>query len=155
MTVPLMVLALLSIVGGWTGWPASLGGSGRFDRFAGPVIASRVEERAEASGGPAASMEYLLMLVSVAIAVAGILLARYLYLQRTELPGKLAASWPRLYQLLYRKYYVDEIYDAMFVNRAKDLGTTLGAFDDAILSALALNGATWLAPFTSPLSISW
>src|SRR5712691_7095861 len=154
MTVPLMILALLSIVGGWIGWPSSLGGSGRFDRFLEPVIASRVEERAEASGAQAASMEYLLMLVSVAIAVAGILLARYLYLQRTELPGKLAASWPRLYQLLYRKYCVDEIYDAMFVNRAKDLGTTLGAFDNAIVDGLGVNGAGWLTRVTSRLSIA-
>ncbi len=155
MTVPLMILALLSIVGGWIGWPASLGGSGRFDRFLEPVIASGVEERAETVAGQAASMEYLLMLVSVAIAVAGILLARYLYLQRTELPGKLAASWPRLYQLLYRKYYVDEIYDAMFVNRAKDLGTTLGAFDNAIVDGLGVNGAGWLTRVTSRLSIAW
>ncbi|HYL10941.1 MAG TPA: NADH-quinone oxidoreductase subunit L [Candidatus Acidoferrales bacterium] len=155
MTVPLTILAVLSFVGGWIGWPASLGGTNRFGRFLEPVVAARLGERAESAGGQAASMEHLLMLVSVAIAVAGILLARYLYLQRTELPGKLAASWPRLYRLVYRKYYVDEIYDAMFVNRAKDLGTTLGAFDNAIVDGLGVNGAGWLTRVTSRLSIAW
>ena len=41
MTVPLMILALLSVVGGWIGWPESLGGSDYFARFLDPVIASR------------------------------------------------------------------------------------------------------------------
>ncbi len=155
MTVPLMILAGLSIVGGWVGWPASLGGSNRFERFLEPVVAAHAQEHVEVLGGQAASMEYLLMLVSIAIAVAGIFLARYLYLQRADLPGKLAANYGWLYGLLYRKYYVDEIYDAMFVNRAKDLGTTLGAFDAAIVDGLGVDGTGWLTRAFSHLSIAW
>src|ERR1700733_3444251 len=44
MTVPLMILAGLSIVGGWVGWPESLGGSDRFAHFLAPVIATHAEE---------------------------------------------------------------------------------------------------------------
>ena len=123
MTVPLMILAALSVVGGWVGWPESLGGSDRFAQFLAPVMAQHGGETAAAaaasSGG---SMEYLLMALSVAIAAGGIWLAYRLYIQRPEMPEKIAASSGFLYRLLYRKYYVDEIYDAMFVNRTKDLG---------------------------------
>ena len=68
MTVPLMILAGLSIVGGWIGWPESLGGSDRFAKFLEPVMAKHAEEGGEAAAQAAsgASMEYLLMLLSVA-----------------------------------------------------------------------------------------
>ena len=68
------------------------------------------------------------MLLSEGLVVLGILLAWYLYIKRTELPAKIAKSLG-FYELVYHKYYVDEIYDALFVNRAKDLGLALGAFD--------------------------
>ena len=50
MTVPLMILAVLSIVGGWIGWPESLGGSDRFAQFLDPVIAKHAEVAAAACG---------------------------------------------------------------------------------------------------------
>jgi NADH-quinone oxidoreductase subunit L len=155
MTVPLMILAVLSVVGGWIGWPASLGGSNRFEKFLEPVVATRGEVPAEAAAATASSMEYLLMILSVAVAAAGILLARYLYLRRTELPEKIAAGAPWLYRLIYNKYYVDEIYDATFVNRTKDLGTALGVFDAKIVDGLGVDGAGWLTRFTSSVSIWW
>ncbi len=43
--------------------------------------------------------------------------------------------------LIYNKYYVDQIYDAMFVNRTKDLGTALGAFDRTVIDGAGVNGA--------------
>ncbi len=49
-----------------------------------------------------------------------------------------------VYRLLYNKYYVDQIYDAMFVNRAKDLGIALGAFDRGVINGLGVDGAGWL-----------
>jgi NADH-quinone oxidoreductase subunit L len=95
------------------------------------------------------------MLASVLIALAGIWLAWRFYIQNPEIPERLAASWPRLYRLIYNKYYVDQIYDALFVNRAKDLGTTLGAFDRGIIDGLGVNGAGWVTRTTSRLSIVW
>src|SRR6202163_1618624 len=74
MTVPLMILAALSIVGGWIGWPESLGGSDRFAKFLEPVMFKRAEEGGEAAAEHAASgasMEYLLMLLSVLVAWCG------------------------------------------------------------------------------------
>ena len=50
---------------------------------------------------------------------------------------------------------MDEIYDAMFVNRAKDLGTTLGAFDSTIVDGVGVDGTGWLARLSSRISIWW
>jgi NADH-quinone oxidoreductase subunit L len=68
---------------------------------------------------------------------------------------KLAASWPRLHNLLVHKYYVDEIYDALFVNRIKDLSTAFGLFDAKVIDGLGVNGAGWLARFVSSVSMWW
>ncbi|MBI3670190.1 MAG: NADH-quinone oxidoreductase subunit L, partial [Acidobacteria bacterium] len=156
MTVPLMILAFLSVVGGWIGWPAALGGSNRFERFLEPVIARAHEGHAEAAAAAHASAgEYGLMLASVLIALAGIWLARVMYIQRPELPDRVARDSGFLYELVYRKYYMDEIYDALFVNRTKDLGTTLGIFDANVIDGLGVDGTGWLTRFTSRVSIWW
>ena len=53
MTVPLMILGVLSVVGGWIGWPESLGGSDTFAHFLDPVIAKHAEAAAEKIRRPA------------------------------------------------------------------------------------------------------
>ena len=157
MTVPLMILAGLSLVGGWVGWPESLGGSDRFAKFLEPVMAKHAEEGGEAATHAAsgASMEYLLMLLSVFMACGGIWLAYNWYIKRPEVPDKIAAWSPFLYKLLYNKYYVDQIYDAMFVNRTKDLALTLGAFDVNIVNGLGVDGTGWVTRITSSISGIW
>jgi NADH-quinone oxidoreductase subunit L len=50
---------------------------------------------------------------------------------------------------------VDQIYDAMFVNRAKDLGTTLGAFDVGVINGVGVNGVGWLTRFASSFEMVW
>ncbi len=160
MTVPLMILAVLSVIGGWIGWPAALGGSNRFERFLEPVVAARHVENSWSAGETAlapheSTTEYGVMLASVLVALAGIWLAAQWYLKRPETPEKLAASWPRLHRLIYNKYYVDEIYDGMFVNRTKDLGAALGVFDQKILDGLGVEGTGWLTRAASSISIAW
>jgi NADH-quinone oxidoreductase subunit L len=180
MTVPLMILAVLSVIGGWIGWPASLGGSDRFDEFLKPVVAqyippgTKVEPLLGAEGpfGTGASsakmlaeleiempmapgLEYSLMLLSVLIACFGIWLAYRWYIKRPEVPEKIAAASPFLYKLLYNKYYVDQLYDAMFVNRVKDLALTLAAFDVNIVNGLGVDGSGWVTRITSSISGMW
>ena len=160
MTVPLMILAVLSVIGGWIGWPAALGGSNRFERFLEPVVAARHVENSWSAGETAlapheSTTEYGVMLASVLVALAGIWLAAQWYLKRPETPEKLAASWPRLHRLIYNKYYVDEIYDGMFVNRTKDLGAALGVFDQKILDGLGVEGSGSLTRAASSISIAW
>ncbi len=156
MTVPLMILAGLSFIGGWIGWPGSLGGENRFERFLEPVLAGVVpEEGAVKIAHHALAKEYFLMLLSVAIAGAGIYLAYEFYRTKRFAPEVVAAKWPKLYQLLLHKYYVDEIYDAAVVDRTKDLGTLLGRFDANVIDGVGVDGAGWLARFISKLSMWW
>ncbi len=147
MLIPLVILAVLSLVGGW------IGIGGRFEQFLEPVMARPAVETGVATAN--AGNERTLMIASVAIAAAGIGLAWFLYLKRTELPGRIAKNLGGFYKLVYHKYYVDEIYDALIVNRTKDLGLALGTFDRVVIDGAGVNGAGWLTRFLSRLSIWW
>ncbi|OLE47697.1 MAG: NADH dehydrogenase [Acidobacteria bacterium 13_1_20CM_3_58_11] len=156
MTIPLIMLAGLSLIGGWIGWPLSLGGDARFEKFLEPVLASVVAETgAEKIGQHGLAIEYVLMLASLSIAGVGIWLAYHLYRTKRIAPELVAGKWPKLYQLLLHKYYVDEIYDAAIVERTKDLGNLLGRFDTNVIDGVGVNGAGWLARFGSTLSMWW
>jgi NADH-quinone oxidoreductase subunit L len=156
MTVPLMILAVLSVIGGWIGWPRSIWGNARFEKFLEPVL-SRAGAGAEAASAAEHSYlgERVLMVLSIVIAAAGILLAYEFYRTKRIAPELIAAKMPWLYRLLFHKYYVDEIYDAVFVNRVKDLGTWLGVFDAKVIDGLGVDGTGWLARFGSTLSMWW
>jgi NADH-quinone oxidoreductase subunit L len=155
MTMPLVILAALSIIGGWIGWPAALGGSDRFANFLSPVIAHHAAEAGAAEATAGHALEYGLMLASVMIALAGIWLARRWYVNNPDAPGRIAARFPRLYTMVCRKYYVDEIYDALFVNRTKDLGIALGAFDRGVIDGAGVNGVGLLTRAISRISMVW
>jgi NADH-quinone oxidoreductase subunit L len=156
MLVPLVILAALSIIGGWISWPEILGGNSHFVRFLEPIVGVAHELRPEPAHGPGSRMgEIYLMLMSEGLVVLGILFAWYLYIKRTELPEKIAKSLGGFYRLVYNKYYVDQIYDALFVNRAKDLGLALGAFDANVIDGLGVNGAGWLTRAISRISMWW
>ncbi len=156
MTVPLMILAGLSFIGGWIGWPESLGGSDRFGKFLEPVLKGVASETGAAEAAHHSALaEYFPMLIAIVIAAAGIWLAYQFYRTKRIAPELVAAKWPRVYELLSHKYYVDEIYDAVIVNRVKDLGTALGLFDANVIDGLGVDGAGWLARFGSTLSMWW
>ncbi|HTX18592.1 MAG TPA: NADH-quinone oxidoreductase subunit L [Bacteroidota bacterium] len=114
MTVPLIVLAALSVVGGFVGIPESLGGANSFERFLAPVFEPARSKMLLPFSEPSA-LEYVLMIVSVGIAVTGIYFARRIYLVTPEIAEKAAHRFPRIYRLLLNKYFVDEAYDASVV----------------------------------------
>jgi NADH-quinone oxidoreductase subunit L len=158
MTAPLAVLALLSVTGGWIGVPKlwDMFGEGFriFESWLAPVFASEAVHAIEEAGHEP-STEWLLMGLSVAVAFAGIMLARYMYLTRPEAAEKAKESAGGLYTTLLNKWYVDEIYDFLFVDGlSKGGGTTLAKFDGAVVDG-GVNGAGWLTRFTSRLSIWW
>jgi NADH-quinone oxidoreductase subunit L len=156
MTVPLMILAGLSVVGGWIGWPGSLGGENRFERFLEPVLAGVLSETGAVKiAHRARQTEYVLMLASLGIVAVGIWLAYECYRSKRIAPELVAGKWPKVYRVLFHKYYVDEIYDTLVVNPTKDLGTWLGRFDAKVIDGLGVNGAGWLARFGSTLSMWW
>jgi NADH-quinone oxidoreductase subunit L len=114
MTVPLIALAVLSIVGGYLGIPHL----SQIEHFLDPVFGRFMPAGAAVHAeAPEASfsLELALMGLSAAVALAGIYLAYQIYLAKAGVAEKLAASMSGIYRLLARKYYVDEIYDALFV----------------------------------------
>jgi NADH-quinone oxidoreductase subunit L len=117
MLAPLMILALLSLVGGLVGI------GDRFEHFLAPVFGTGVAE----SAGEAASSgtEYLLMGISVAAALFGLALAYVLYIAKPYLPQKIADALGGFYQAVLNKYYVDEIYAAVFVKPLIDVSTKI------------------------------
>jgi NADH-quinone oxidoreductase subunit L len=121
MVGPLLILALLSFVGGWVGI------GGRFEHFLAPVFLSgtAAELAHETAGEAGAGTETLLMLISVGAAILGLLLAWTLYLRRPQLPARIAAGLGGIYRAVSNKYYVDEIYAAVFVKPLLDSSTTI------------------------------
>ncbi len=111
MTIPLVLLAFFSVVAGYVGLPVVVGKDVNFfGRFLEPVIHGAHE--AHLSLG----MEWLLILISVGVAVTGIFVAWVFYIKNPKIPHNLVARFPKLYKLLYNKYYVDEIVNTALVN---------------------------------------
>ena len=105
MTVPLMVLAVLSLVGGWFALPAFWGGPNYFADFLGPVLGGEMM-----GGEEAHRLELILSGVAVAAATVGLVVAWRMYSKGAQRP-KLEGA----YKVLYNKYYVDELYHAVVV----------------------------------------
>jgi NADH-quinone oxidoreductase subunit L len=117
MLVPLVVLAILSVCGGWMAAPALWDGVNHFEQFLAPVFSTAVEPVAAAtksSGGPAEILQALLGAPVIA-GLLGFLLAWWLYIRSPETPKKIAASLSSAYELLLGKYFIDELYAAVIV----------------------------------------
>jgi NADH-quinone oxidoreductase subunit L len=109
MTVPLMILAFLSVIGGYIGLPHAMGGVNAIAGYLEPVF-SGLPHHPE----PSLGMEYLLMATSVIVAALGISVAYFFYVRSPQAAEKLKKNF--LYTLLLNKYYVDEIYQALIVS---------------------------------------
>jgi NADH-quinone oxidoreductase subunit L len=152
---PLVVLAVLSIIGGWIAFPVLWGDASPFETFLEPVLRGVAPEAGARFEVPSLGAAWLSILASLAMAAAGCWLARKLYLRSPELREKVAASWPRLHRLLRHEFFMGEVYDAAFVNRAKDLSTAIGLFDAKVIDGLGVRGFTWFVRVFSHLSIWW
>jgi NADH-quinone oxidoreductase subunit L len=131
MVIPLVILAVLSVIGGYVGVPGSLGGNNRFDHFLSPAFhgsasgnaqntpvgengtAEQQTEGSEPKQG--VSTELLFTGISVLAALFGFGLAWLFYYHSPQLPDKIAASFSGGYQALAHKYYIDELYAVLFV----------------------------------------
>lgn len=114
MALPLIVLAFLSIAGGFLGVPTVLGGNQALEHWLGPVLESGEEMAARNAVEYSHTMEITMMIVSVAIALVGILLAYRFYKSRTTL-ARDEAKLGGVYKLGLNKFYVDELYDNAIV----------------------------------------
>jgi len=117
MLVPLMILAVLSVIGGW------IGIGGRFEHFLAPVFSSG--ELAEHAPEASHLLERLLIAASVLAAGLGWYLSWMLYVKRPELPLKIADTLGGFYNAVVHKYYVDELYAIIFVKPLIDGSTRI------------------------------
>lgn len=117
MTVPLILLAVASTLGGFLGLPGSWGA---IQKFLEPVFVQANEILGIEEGAITATDVYL-MLVSLAVALLGMGLAWYIYVRRAaDLPATLGARFGATYRIVYNKFYIDEFYQATFVRLAVD-----------------------------------
>jgi NADH-quinone oxidoreductase subunit L len=143
MLIPLAILAFFAVVAGFLGYSP---GHSPYYSFVNPVFQA-VGEAAEHHG----PSEVLMAAISVAIAGAGILLAYQMYMRRRELADRLAARFPGLYRMLLNKYWVDELYIAVFVDFGKWVCRRLWTVDAKGVDG-AVDGTSWLTVFLSQIS---
>ncbi len=111
MTVPLAILAFFSVIAGYIGIPPVVGKNLHFfNQFLRPVI--KTPHHAHVNIGT----EWMLIIISVCVAVLGIFIAFLFYIKNTSIPKNLVSKFPFIYKLLFNKYYVDEAYNAIIVN---------------------------------------
>jgi NADH-quinone oxidoreductase subunit L len=151
MTLPLVVLAFLSAIGGFLGLPEVFGErANRIAAFLAPVLPPLViPGREEASHHLPASTEWLLMGVSVAVAVAGLLLAWKWYAKEEGRPAeRLTARFPGLHAIVADKFRIDELYDRLFVRPFAWLARGLWKVVDVLLIDGVLNAGAFVVELT-------
>ncbi len=125
MTIPLIVLAILSVIGGYIGVPESLGGHYELAGYLSPVVKS-VEHHLTHN------TEYMLMGLSTILVVISILLAWFRF-RNYRIDGESKGFG----KLLENKWYVDEVYQTVIVNPLK----SISAFFNNIVESKMIDGA--------------
>jgi len=145
MTVPLMILAVGSAFVGLVGIPI-IKGAHVFKDFLAPSIIYSVPHHA---AHYSISFEAGMMLFSMLVAFAGIYVAYRMYIGKPELPALLAKKYRVAYELIYNKYYVDEIYDATVVEPIKEGSNFLWTGVDNKVVDGAVNGSASVVAWLS------
>jgi NADH-quinone oxidoreductase subunit L len=114
MTVPLILLAVLAVAGGWWALPAMWGSENHFANFLAPVFASAAA-LAPAVDPEQHSLKLGLTLIATIVALTGLLIAWGLYIRSPHSADKLATSFRGLHRVLLHKYFVDEFYGFLIV----------------------------------------
>jgi NADH-quinone oxidoreductase subunit L len=131
MLLPLVLLALLSIGGGWIGIE-------RFGSFLAPVTGPVVDPALE-SGGK--QLDLILSIVAVVVAALGWLLAHIFYGSKNKRAANLAAAIPGAHSLLVNKYWIDELYGATIVKPLLLIAKfVLGWIGEGVI----IRGSAWL-----------
>jgi NADH-quinone oxidoreductase subunit L len=148
MTVPLMILAVLSAVGGFMNIPHALGGGESLAHFMAPLFELSKQVNPDLFEGHLEhSTEYILMGVSVGAAVLSILFAYNLFISKNIVPAadKEVTGFAKVLQ---NKYYVDELYEAVFVNPMRKLSNFLYSFGEFLID-IVVNGSGRLVQFSA------
>jgi NADH-quinone oxidoreductase subunit L len=140
MTGPLLVLGVLSAVGGALNLPAFAGGSHALDHWLEPITAAAANFVSVEM--PHGSAELFLVGAAVAIGAVGLLLGFRVTLGRPILPARQAPADRGFGLVLNRKYYMDELYDALVVRPTVWLSRVIlwRGVDQGLVDGAAVNG---------------
>ena len=140
MTGPLVVLAILSAVGGVLNLPPLVGGGAALEHWLEPVTAPAA--RYFALEMPHGNTELFLIGAAVAIGVVGLVAGWWLTLRRRTVPAAESPADTGLARVLYRKYYVDELYDRVIVRPLVWLSRIVlwRGVDQGVVDGAAVNG---------------
>lgn len=143
MTIPLVILAILSALGGFIGVPEALGGSHQLAEFMSPLFdaARQVNPEAFAATTLSHSEEYMLMGISVAVALVAAVVAYVMYMSRSAVPAPESETRSGLENVVYHKYYIDELYDTVFVKPIRTLSSLLASFGEFFIDLLVEGSA--------------
>lgn len=150
MTTALVVLAILSAVGGFIGVPHILGGHHYLRDWLG--LGQHLAQDAHAD-----RMEMILMAISVFNALVAASFALWIYLKRPDFASRMAKRLRGFYHVLKNKYFVDEIYDALIVQPIKKSSESIwyGLVDRRFIDGIMVNGSAktvaWLGSLVSRL----
>ncbi|HXX34842.1 MAG TPA: NADH-quinone oxidoreductase subunit L, partial [Thermodesulfobacteriota bacterium] len=124
--------------------PVLGGGAEPAKAHAGITLISQAWASGGEAGSHGASLELLMMVVSVVIALIGIGIAYVFYVKNPALPKLIAEKSNGLYKVVFNKYYVDELYEILFIKSLKKLGAGLWrGFDDLVIDG-SINGIAYL-----------
>jgi len=150
MVIPLVILAILSVGGGWFALPKLEGGANYFFRFLSPVFHASDELAASGRGVEpmavgttlAAGIAHALWQPAVGVALLGFLIAWWFYIARSNAPRRLAESLHGAYTLLLNKYYVDKIYGSLVIRPLLWISTNVlwHGVDESVIDG-AVNGS--------------
>jgi NADH-quinone oxidoreductase subunit L len=145
MTTPLIVLAVLSVIGGFIGIPSVFGADHALNNFLAPVFASSAQLHEEHHLSH--STELILMAVVVGLTLVVIFLAYSLYVRSKKVPTPEGVTLNVFHRLIYNKYYVDETYDRIVLRPLNFLSKLLDALVERLLIDRIVNSTgrvvTW------------
>ncbi|MFD2936069.1 NADH-quinone oxidoreductase subunit L [Spirosoma flavum] len=146
MTIPLIVLAILSAAGGALNLP----GDGWLSHFMAPLFegSRQVSPEAFAESTVESSTEYILMAVSAGVALLALIIAYVMYISRQAIPASESTERSLPEQVVYNKYYVDELYEAIIIRPIRGLGDVLYSFGEGLVDGI-VNGIAWLVQKSS------
>jgi NADH-quinone oxidoreductase subunit L len=154
-TIPLTVLAGLSIVGGWTGWPhfiahwkplhAAEGVMLAFEHWLAPVFEVSTYRVVNHFGAHYGVWEALSATAGSALAIAGIAGAYFIYMKRPTIARNFVEKYRTLHKILMEKYRVDEAYDFLFVRGTINAGKASYEADKNVIDGVMVNGTGFMA----------
>ena len=148
MTVPLVILAVLSVIGGWVGLPGEWLWGDAIGRYLAPALAVPPGHHGPASPGTLG----FLMVVTTSVALAGIAWAWLLYVRLPDLPGRIATAARWIYDVLWNKYWIDQVYETLFLEPYRTASRFFWRGVDSVLIDGVVNG---VGLGVSAAALSW